>query len=127
MADGAAVLPRTCDHHVFLYEKLWQLSSYIIYNTFITGVLLGEYKRGGRAELDSILQTTVLRQQRPVHIGRVLHSYTAQLHDYGGIMAVPVDATDDKPEESSAATEAQRNGPATEKTAQGRVNVMYTE
>lgn len=94
---------------MFLNEKLWQLSSYIVYYIIAASILFGEHQRGGREELGVVLKTAILRQQRPVHISRVLHTYITELYDNGGFMAVSINANNDKPKEGTAATTFERN------------------
>lgn len=61
------------------------MSKLLFFST--AGIFLGEHQWSCSQELGTFLETAILWQQGPVYFGRLLHSYIAKLHDYGGKFA----------------------------------------
>lgn len=69
-----------------LCKYIFQLVDWFCINDFSSAsrVLFGEHQRNRFEQLEIIFKTTVLRQQRPVHIGRVFDTDSAELYANGG-------------------------------------------
>lgn len=66
-----------------MYLQL-KINTDLIYFYSASSILFGEHKRSGCAKLESIFKAAILRQQGPVHIGRLLYTDIIKLHDNGG-------------------------------------------